>query len=514
MSFWGKVGYFVSGLSLLILAFVVQVFNIWINFLYIPMALVVLGVLAAWVIDHRFYLEFLRMRTTKHGMNMGVMIVLTLSLLAAVNYLSLRNDKTFDFTEERLNTLSEQTLQILGELPGELTFRVFYAGSEAQPIRDQLRPIFQLYREANPRLRVLYHDAQVESQLAREFLSDLAPREQSAVMIIVDYEGRRLAVESPMGEQEITSALIRASRSVNTKIYFLSGHGQPELDDSGPMGLSTLVQSLRGMAFEVETLSLIQQGAVPEDATIVAVVGPRRALLDEEIELLSDFALGGGRLVIAADPGQRHNIGLLTTALGVEFANNFVINDTMLLRGRGADSVIGAGYDPDHPVTRSFRSVTQVDQRYFSLFDQVSEVSRSPEAEDSVEVTELVRSVAEAYSVEDLALALDESQTFTRRPHALLVESTGDEFVAIVAGDSDFMLNRGLFQGVNRDLALNIFSHLAEQSDLVSIRPRMPAGSTLTMTQQSSRLATLLAVLLPLLLVIYGSVVWFRRRGA
>ncbi len=514
MSFWGKVGYFVSGLSLLILALVVQVFNIWINFLYIPLAMVPLGILAALVIDHRFYLEFLTMRTTKHGMNMGAMILLTLALLVTVNYFGARFDRTFDFTEEKLNSLSEQSRQILQELTGEVSFRVFYAGSEAAVTRDQLRPLFQLYRQASPRVRVHFHDALVEAHLAQEYLAGLSPRDQAAVMIIVDYEGRRVPVENPMGEQEITTALIRASRSANNIIYFLTGHGEPDLEEAGALGLSVLAQSLREAAFEVETLSLLSRGEIPPDASIVALVGPRTALLEEEIQLLLEYFRGGGRLVVAADPGQRHNVPLLTKPLGVEFANNFVINDTMLLRGRGAESVIGAGYDPSHPVTRDFRSVTARDQRFFSLFDLVSELNPDPQADESMEFTELVRSLPEAYSVSDLAQAVEAGERATRRPHTLIMEVRQGEGAVIVAGDSDFMLNRAFFQGVNRDLALNIFSHLAEQSDLVSIRPRLPAGSTLTMTQQTGRLAILLAVLLPLVLLIYGSVIWFRRRGA
>ena len=81
-------------------------------------------------------------------------------------------------------------------------------------------------------------------------------------------------------------------------------------------------------------------------------------------------------------------------------------------------------------------------------------------------------------------------------------------------GDSDFMINRSLLAGINKDLALNAFAELANQKDLLSIRPKLPKGSTLMLTRYSSLGLLMFTIALPLFLLITSGVVWFRRRGA
>ena len=89
----------------------------------------------------------------------------------------------------------------------------------------------------------------------------------------------------------------------------------------------------------------------------------------------------------------------------------------------------------------------------------------------------------------------------------------GADFKGAVFGDSDFMSNNILFQGVNRDLALNTFAFLADDAGLISIRPKQPKGTELTMTVNQQRMAVIAGIGSPLILFIVGAIVWFRRRG-
>ena len=80
-------------------------------------------------------------------------------------------------------------------------------------------------------------------------------------------------------------------------------------------------------------------------------------------------------------------------------------------------------------------------------------------------------------------------------------------------GDSDFASNQLLgFQG-NQDFFLNTVAWLAEDLDLISIRPKEAEDNRLALTQQELQNVTWIAlVLLPGLFVILGVVVWWRRR--
>ena len=68
------------------------------------------------------------------------------------------------------------------------------------------------------------------------------------------------------------------------------------------------------------------------------------------------------------------------------------------------------------------------------------------------------------------------------------------------------------FQG-NRDLFMNMINWLAAEEDLISIRPKPPESQHLNMTaRQMNQIFYLGLIGLPLVIVVTGTMVWWRRR--
>ena len=83
----------------------------------------------------------------------------------------------------------------------------------------------------------------------------------------------------------------------------------------------------------------------------------------------------------------------------------------------------------------------------------------------------------------------------------------------VAVGDADFASNEVFgFQG-NQDFFLNVVAWLAEDADLISIRPKEPDNQAMFLSRQTQQTVALLAlVILPLLFVVAGIVMWWRRR--
>ena len=82
-----------------------------------------------------------------------------------------------------------------------------------------------------------------------------------------------------------------------------------------------------------------------------------------------------------------------------------------------------------------------------------------------------------------------------------------------VFGDSDFASNAALGIQGNSDLALNTISWLAEQENLISIRPREPEDRRITLTaDQQFRIAVTSWFFIPAVVVGAGIYTWWRRR--
>ena len=82
-----------------------------------------------------------------------------------------------------------------------------------------------------------------------------------------------------------------------------------------------------------------------------------------------------------------------------------------------------------------------------------------------------------------------------------------------VFGDSDFATNTLLsFQG-NRDLFLNSVAWLAQDADLISIRPKEPDDQRLVLTRnQQQNMLVLALLLIPGTFIVMGVREWWSRR--
>ena len=84
----------------------------------------------------------------------------------------------------------------------------------------------------------------------------------------------------------------------------------------------------------------------------------------------------------------------------------------------------------------------------------------------------------------------------------------------IAFGDADFASNAFFTIQGNRDLFLNTVAWLAEDPDLITIRPKDPEDQRMFLTGRQQVVVFGVAILVwPLLFVVLGVVVWFLRRS-
>jgi len=83
----------------------------------------------------------------------------------------------------------------------------------------------------------------------------------------------------------------------------------------------------------------------------------------------------------------------------------------------------------------------------------------------------------------------------------------------LVIGDSDFATNKHLLNGNNSDLFLNSIEWLTFGTELISIDRKILQARRFLISAGESRFITISSIgLLPLLLLVAGVIVWWRRR--
>src|SRR3954470_10075350 len=159
------------------------------------LGLVVLYTLGQW----REIVDYFRRRQARYGAVATVSVLVVLAIMVAVNYLSTRQNKRWDLTANKQNSLSEQTIKVLKGLDAPVKFTVF----DKQTDLDRFRGRLDAYGYESKQVSADYVDPDTKPIVAKEF--DV----QQYGTVAIDYKGRRERVTSD-SEQDLTNGLIKA----------------------------------------------------------------------------------------------------------------------------------------------------------------------------------------------------------------------------------------------------------------------------------------------------------------
>ena len=457
---------------------------------------------------------WLKKRQTKYGAYLAVYVVIVLAILSAANYLANRYNKSLDTTSNKIFSLSDQTKKIVTNLKQDV--KIYYFDQTARINESRFGPspkdLLERYDNLSSKVTVEFVDPVKTPKKALDM------KITSAGTTIVEVGGRREEAKT-LSEEQVTNALIRALKTEKRTACFLEGHGEHDLENSDPSGFSGAKESLESSNFNTKGLSLLEkEPKVPAECTVLVIGGPRTELVQVELDVIKKFIENGGRAIILVDPPTKNvNTGALAkflADLGVKVNNDLVVDLSGIGQLFGADALspLVAKYE-SHAITREMRNVA-------SLFP----LARSVEPGDSKEkitVEKLFGTTPRSFGVTDLASRDIKVDPKKDKPGPLTLavagtyrgEKEGQQGRFVVAGSSSFASNSALGFGGNKDLFLNMMSWLSSDEDLISIRPKDPEDRRLTLSAAQMRTIFYTSMItLPLLIIVSGTYVWWRRR--
>jgi len=458
-------------------------------------------------------------RVGKYGTSALLGTALTIAIICMLAFVSTRYSKRFDLTEQKVNSLSEQSLELLERLEQDVQVTAFFNAADAMPVRDLL----ERYAHESERIQLQFADPNRRPDLVQAL--DIEPEALSRGVV-------RLAIGavhvdlSQISESEVTNALLKLSRGEGRKIYFLENHNERPIAGEGAssgLGYGQAVAALRNETYEVESLFLASVGEVPSDADLVVVAGPTRPLLDVEHTSLAAYMNRGGAVMVLLDPRTHTNFAEVLAGRGIAVGEDVVFDARLALFGQATSPF--AGRFADHPITSKMRDTV--------LFHMVRSVGVVP---GSSNLEPIVFTGEESWAETDL-----EAWTRTGRakfgtgdtvgPISVMVagelalELTQDTAEAeadakaptrariVVVGDSDFASNERIGDYQNRDLFVNAVNWLVDDTDQIAIRPPVSRASRFRMTGESyMRIQLLSLFVIPELIAVAGVMGWWMRR--
>jgi len=450
-------------------------------------------------------------RSTQYGTNTVVMTVIVVGILGMINFIGKRHHQRVDLTAAKLYSLSDQTEKIVKGLKNEVT--IYHFAKEPTPVVTDLLDEYRSLSQGKLSLKVI--DPQKDPGLAKK----MGVRSFGETVVA---SGEKHEKVDTAQEEAVTNAILKVTREKNKLIYFTQGHNEADVNSQDGHGYALAKKGIENQNYEVKTVNLATNPTIPADCSALIIAGPKVGLLPTEVSLLDKYVDAGGKLLLMEDPDTDAGLDELLKKWKIGIDTDIVVDSSGLgqLFGMGPAAPLVSTYE-SHPITKELSN----GMTFFPLARSVKTIENS----SSQFVSSLLFKTSESsWGEKNLKSGSAEYNegVDVKGPVAIGAVSTkvvsgdgkekkyGKEARVVVIGDSDFANNTYIRMQRNGDLFLNTVSWLAEDEDLISVRPKNQENRTVQMTEARSMLLKWLSLIfLPGSILITGIAVWARRRS-
>ncbi|MDB9378924.1 GldG family protein, partial [Nodularia sphaerocarpa] len=318
------------------------------NWGIIPLVFLIAGTVISglWIVLQSQKNQWWNRRSTQASTNALVTIVAVFVILGLLNFLGTRYNLRQDLTEAQLFTLAPQSQNLVRNLPQSVKLWIFDVNKNPQD-----RELLENYRRESANFQFEYIDPQANPTLANKF-----GVKNYGEVYLESGDNRQLVqtltVNERLSEIRLTNRLQQITTTTTSSVYFLQGHGE-QVMTSGQGGISQAVQGLVDRNYIALPLNLVEKSQVPEDADVVVVAGPKRALFDNEVKALQDYLNRGGNALLMIDPDTETNLNSLLQEWGINLDNRLAVDVSGTGVGLGPAVPIVTDYG-QHPITKEF----------------------------------------------------------------------------------------------------------------------------------------------------------------
>lgn len=294
------------------------------------------------------------MKNVKRKMG-GMAAAVTVMVIAAtvlINVLAgLLTERFFlnlDLTPERQFDLSEDTVKILTDLPGEAVIYLLLDETEARslPLEDtyglKLVELLEKYSTlSGGKVSLRFLDPLLNTDIPQQFgvaqvnRADILVQGANRTKKIAFSELFSVSEEGQLTgyrfEQALTSAMLYVMAELVPQVIFTEGHGEPSMTASTT---TAAVSVLSGMfsqnGFSTQSMNLGAQD-LPEDAAVVVVTFPSTDFTDEEIAKLDAFVKRGGSVIYLTATERNARITSWLAEWGLQLEDTIIMDDVQRL---------------------------------------------------------------------------------------------------------------------------------------------------------------------------------------
>lgn len=492
--------------------------------------------LAFWIYTNLHALVLtMKKRGVQAALGSSLFIVLVLGILVLVNYIAGRHHiLRYDVTKTKQYTLSDATKNVIKGLKEPVTITAFI--SDDYYSADNLRRLLDEYGYVSPQVKVVKYDFKTALDKVQEYGATY-----DGTMYVESGKDNAKKKEEIRGgsEEQITSAILAVSTGEKTRICFLEGHGEAKLMGGAEdkRSLTNIKTILENQQYRCDTLNLFTQAQpqVPGDCKLLVIAGPQGPVSTREVDAIKRYVDQGGNLFLMLEPASALSFTALLQGHGVKPLGGTVSDKGNSAEGRPQ---ILVAFQQPHDTTKGLDYVVMP----LSTPLEVENAEPPPampgapppppqKAQPLWKTGDSAVDIGAAGGTTlkgpfTMAAAVDESpqkpEQMPGMPEQPQPEDNQRRARLIVVGDSDFATDQTL-QLVggpmtiagrsNLSFTVMAINWLVKNEKLVAVPPKEQAEQPFSATDGQRRFAWSLTLgIVPLLIIIWGTAVWWLRR--
>lgn len=469
----------------------------------------------------------------------AILIILVVMLYITANILVEKIEPQYiDLTSQKLYSLSQESKDKISNIKND-TKIILYGMSNYPEVEE----FAKLYSNQNEKISYeILSDTNTRSDLVEKY--GIGTSTESLIVVECDKNSKALTTSDlysmdyssnesiDITEQALTNAILAVNLEKTPKIYFAEDHAY--YNDQ----YTVAQEYLKNEANEVENLSIVQKGGIPEDCDVLVITTLSEDLSEFETNEILAYINNGGKLMILADPNfgrvELTNFNKILSEYGVSLSTGAIFESNSANMISGYADMILPNINEDSSITKYISKGVGV---VFMSAGKIEENSNINEL--NVTKTDLIYAKDTAFLRNDGSItsnskvSTDEDASGAVMGTLLdkkITKENGEEVNSqlILYSNSIFASDLGVTlygtksnstsqkMGImfynNKDLVINSISYLTQRTDNVTIRKDTGTIYTFSATEKQVTIIKTIIIALPILILLLGIIVWQIRR--
>lgn len=457
----------------------------------------------------------------KYGTYSVVVTLIFVSILVVINLIIGQFNKSFDFTEADIFSLSDETKSVLNNIDTDINVYTLFPTNSSEAVIGRVNQVIDKYRQSSSHINVENRDLYLHPDFAKKYASEDTSVDVNSIIVECGNKFKVIGYSdyySDNGTLNLESALTSALQYVNMEaapsVYFVTGHGEP--DNSN---FTSLNDRLKLANYTSNTVNLLSDD-IPQDCTVLILTPVDRDYSKAETEKVLNYLNNDGSafmLLGGVDINKCPNLMSIASTYGVTLDEGYVYEGNessymvypyaVLPELKEHDvntSLISKNY---HTIAVASQSVINTDIKKQGLTFEPLLSSSSDAFIKTGTNASVSKEKGDKEGPFNLAVAVTDS-SYSDKEHTTKLVVSGCSYY-FIDPSTDSMVNNG-----NSTFMVNAINWLNNNQDSIYIAPKSLETSSIVIDAGSASVIKLVSwLVIPGLLFGAGFVVWITRRN-